>query len=135
MKKATPLLAKKMQRKMKLLSTALTELAESEAVVLVEGKRDKEALERIGVKNRIMVINMSPDRVCERVSKVADKAVILTDFDRTGEELCSRVEEELRAHNVLPNTEMRRKLQYILGLRNFEEIDRKLEEFREKIGD
>jgi 5S rRNA maturation endonuclease (ribonuclease M5) len=58
--------------------------------------------------------------------------VILTDFDEAGEELCCRVEDGLRAYNVSPDTEMRRKLQRILGLRNFEEIDRKLEELRKK---
>lgn len=133
-KKATPLLMRKLVRKEKLLRRVLNELAESDAVVLVEGKRDKNALERIGIRNRIMVINMSPDEVSERVSRVADKAVVLTDFDDAGEELRCRVEEALRSYNVSPNTEVRKRLHYLLGVRNFEEIERKLEEFRKKLG-
>jgi 5S rRNA maturation endonuclease (ribonuclease M5) len=132
-KKFSPVILRKLQKKQKFLDRVLRELEESGAPVLVEGKRDKEALERIGVRNRIFLINMRPDRLCERVAKVADEAVILTDFDETGEELCKRVEEALRSYDVLPNTEVRRKLRYLLGVYNFEEIERKMEEFKRKI--
>jgi len=132
-KKFSPLAMRRLQRKQKFLKRTLRELRESGAVILVEGKRDREALKRIGVKNRIFLINMSPDRLCERVSRTADEAVILTDFDAAGERLCKRVEEALRSYSVLPNTEMRRKFRYLLGIYNFEEIDRKLEEFEKKV--
>jgi 5S rRNA maturation endonuclease (ribonuclease M5) len=124
---------RRLQRKQKLLNRVLKELEESGVPLLVEGKRDREALERIGMRNKIFLINMRPDRLCERVSKVADEAVVLTDFDEAGEKLCKRVEESLRSYNVLPNMEMRRKFRYLLGVYNFEEIDRKLEEFRKKV--
>jgi len=124
---------RRLQRKQKLLNRVLKELEESGVPLLVEGKRDREALERIGMRNKIFLINMRPDRLCERVSKVADEAVVLTDFDEAGEKLCKRVEESLHSYNVLPNMEMRRKFRYLLGVYNFEEIDRKLEEFRKKV--
>ncbi len=124
---------RKLQRKQKLLRRVLRELEESGKPILVEGKRDKAALERIGVRNRIFLINLTPDELCKRVAKIADEAVVLTDFDETGEKLCKRVEEALYSYNVLPDTEVRRKLRYLLGVYNFEEIDRKLEEFKKKI--
>ena len=132
-KKFTPLTMRKLQRKLKLLNRVLKELEESGKPILVEGKRDKAALERIGVKNRIFLINLTPDELCKRVSKVADEAVILTDFDGAGEKLGKRIEEALYSYNVLPNTEVRRKLRYLLGVYNFEEVDRKMEEFKKKI--
>jgi 5S rRNA maturation endonuclease (ribonuclease M5) len=132
-KKFTPLTTRKLQRKQKLLNRVLKELEESGKPILVEGKRDKAALERIGVKNRIFLINLTPDELCKRVSKVADEAVILTDFDGAGEKLGKRIEEALYSYNVLPNTEVRRKLRYLLGVYNFEEVDRKMEEFKKKI--
>jgi 5S rRNA maturation endonuclease (ribonuclease M5) len=132
-KKFIPLTMRKIQRKQKLLSRVLKELDESGKPILVEGKKDKAALERIGVRNRIFLINMTPDELCKRVSKVADEAVVLTDFDEAGEKLCKRVEEALYSYNVLPNTEVRRRLRYLLGLYTIEEIDRKLEEFKKKI--
>jgi 5S rRNA maturation endonuclease (ribonuclease M5) len=132
-KNFTPLTMRKLQRKQKLLNRVLKELGERGKPILVEGKRDKAALERIGVRNRIFLINLTPDELCKRISKVADEAVILTDFDETGEKLGKRVEEALYSYSVLPNTEVRRKLRYLLGVYNFEEIDRKMEEFKKKI--
>jgi 5S rRNA maturation endonuclease (ribonuclease M5) len=132
-KKFTPLSMRKLQRKHKLLKRVLKELEESGKPMLVEGKRDRAALERIGVKNRIFLINLAPDELCERISKVADEAVILTDFDEAGEKLCRRIEEALHSYNVLPNTEVRRKLRYLLGVYNFEEIGRRMEEFKKKL--
>jgi 5S rRNA maturation endonuclease (ribonuclease M5) len=132
-KKFSPLTMRKIQRKQKLLIRVLRELDESGKPILVEGKRDKAALERIGVKNRIFLINLTPDELCKRVSNVADEAVILTDFDEAGEKLGKRIEEALHSYSVLPNTEVRRKMRYLLGVYNFEEIDRKMEEFKKKI--
>ena len=132
-KKFSSITMSQLRKKQKFLEITLKELEESGAPIMVEGKRDKEALERIGVKNRIFLINMTPDKLSKRISKVADKAVILTDFDETGEKLCKRVEEALYSYNVLPNTEVRRKLRHLLGVYNFEEIDRRMEEFKKKI--
>jgi len=132
-KKFSPMALRKLQKKQKLLDRTLKDLAEGGAAVLVEGKRDREALQRIGVRNRIFLVNMSPDKLCLRVSKVACEAVILTDFDEAGQKLCRRIEEALHSYNVLPNTEVRRKLRYLLGVYNFEDIDRRMEEFKNKI--
>jgi len=132
-KKFSSIARRQLQKKQKFLEITLKELEDSGAPVLVEGKRDKEALQRIGVKNRIFLINMTPDELSRRVSKVADKAVILTDFDESGEKLCKRMEEALYSYNVLPNTEVRRKLRHLLGVYNFEDIERRMEEFKKKI--
>jgi 5S rRNA maturation endonuclease (ribonuclease M5) len=133
MKKLSPLAMRRLQRKQKLLNRVLMELEESGKPLLVEGKRDKAALQSIGVKNRVFLINMTPDELCKRVARLADEAVVLTDFDDAGEKLGKRVEEALYSYNVLPDMEVRRKLRYLLGVYHFEEIDRKLEEFKKKI--
>jgi len=132
-KRFSPIVLRKLQKKQKLLGRVLKELEESGAPILVEGKRDKEALESIGVRNRIFLVNMRPDRLCERVAREADEAVVLTDFDEAGEKLRERVEEALLSCSVLPNTEIRRKLRYLLGVYNFEEIGRRMEEFKKKL--
>jgi 5S rRNA maturation endonuclease (ribonuclease M5) len=132
-RKFSSLAMRKLQKKHKSLKRVLKELEDSGAPLLVEGKRDREALERIGVKNRIFLVNMSPDSLCQRVSKVTDEAVVLTDFDEAGQKLCKRVEEALHSYNVLPNTDVRRKLRHLLGVYNFEDIDRRMEEFKKKI--
>jgi len=131
-RKPSPLTGAKLRKRMKLLDRTLRELNESQAVI-VEGKRDREALRQIGVRNRIFLANMSPDKLALRISKTASEAVVLTDFDGTGEKLCKRIEEALQSYNVSANTEVRRKLKHLLGVYNFEDIDKKMEEFKKKI--
>lgn len=122
-----------LESKAKAFRTLLLELGESRAAVIVEGKRDREALQRIGVVNPIFTMTHSPDEVAARVALEAEEAVVLVDFDRNGEELLERLVPALEAHNVKPNTDVRRKLRYIFGVQFFEEIDSKLEEFRKKL--
>ncbi|MEW6328614.1 MAG: toprim domain-containing protein [Candidatus Micrarchaeota archaeon] len=125
------LLEQELKNKLKLLRRTLREIGESRAVVLVEGKKDREALERIGVKNNIVLVGMGARAACEKIAG-ADEAVVLADFDERGEEIAREVEEALWACNIRPNLEHRRRLRYILGVRNFEEIGGKLEEFEKK---
>jgi 5S rRNA maturation endonuclease (ribonuclease M5) len=88
----------------------------------------------LGIRNKVTLINQSPDRVAARVaSHGASEAVVLTDFDRTGEELAQRVREALESHGVKPDLEVRRKLRYLFGVLFIEELDRKVEEFQEKL--
>ncbi len=112
----------------------LESLEEGEQEVVVEGKRDRVALQKLGIRNRITLINQSPDRVAERVaSHGASEAVVLTDFDRSGEELAQRICEALESYGVKPDLNIRRKLRYLFGVLFIEELDRKVAEFQEKL--
>jgi len=111
----------------------LRELGESRAAVIVEGRKDRAALRNIGIANPVFLLNQKPEIVAERVAKNADEAVVLTDFDRKGEELFGRMVSALESCSVKPNTDVRRRLRYLLGVRFFEELDRKAEEFKEKM--
>jgi len=111
----------------------LSELSEGDAAIVVEGKRDRDALRRMGITNQIFLINQKPDIVAERVAKTAHTAIVLTDFDRKGEELCLRITSALEGCSVKPDLDVRRKLKYLFGVRFFEELDRKVEEFQEKL--
>jgi 5S rRNA maturation endonuclease (ribonuclease M5) len=112
----------------------LESLEEGEQEVVVEGKRDRVALQNLGIRNRITLINQSPDRVAERVaSHGASEAVVLTDFDRSGEELAQRICEALESYGVKPDLDIRRKLRYLFGVLFIEELDRKVAEFQEKL--
>jgi len=115
------------------LRKTLAGLAESGTPLIVEGVRDRASLLRAGVQNKAFTVNQSPQRVAERVAREADEAIVLTDFDATGEELAGRMAEALEAACVKPDLEVRRRLRGILGLRYFEEFDRKAVELEEKL--
>jgi 5S rRNA maturation endonuclease (ribonuclease M5) len=62
--------------------------------VIVEGKNDKRVLERIGFKN-IITLNQGKS-LYDTIEKVKGGVIILTDFDRKGNELSKKLKLFLR---------------------------------------
>ena len=121
-----------LKRKEKQLKRALEELNEKDAVIIVEGKKDRNALQRIGVRGRIELVNRSPEELSRRMSGEKE-AILLTDFDTTGEEICRRMQESLFSYNIKADVDLRKKFHRILRVRNFEKIDKQIEEFEKEI--
>lgn len=122
-----------LRQKWKKFGNLLMELEESGAEVLVEGKRDRIALQKVGIGNRITLISRRPDDVAADVATRAERAAVMTDFDESGEELARRMAEALESHGVRPDLDARRKLRALFGVRFFEELDRKVAELKEKL--
>lgn len=114
------------ERRVKILRNALLELGETDDPILVEGIRDKAALERAGVCNPIFPIARSPEKVAEAVSRDHKRVFVFTDLDDTGEELLARTVALLHGFGVQPDAEMRKRLGQALGLRCFEDFDGKV---------
>ncbi|ADC65585.1 conserved hypothetical protein [Ferroglobus placidus DSM 10642] len=96
-------------RLLKLLDE-LSERAENGAVILVEGRKDREALRRIGIPGEIVAISQkSFSEICD--SFMGREVIILTDWDENGKKL----EGNLRAifHNA--DFHIREELIKILG--------------------
>ncbi|MEM3030686.1 MAG: hypothetical protein QXH27_03030 [Candidatus Micrarchaeia archaeon] len=117
-----------LRAKTKRLERALAEM--KGRAVIVEGARDRAALERI-VAARFVLCNQSADEVAARVAG-EEKAFVLTDFDRRGEEKARALEEALAAHGVRADLEARRALRYALGISFIEDAARRLEELRKE---
>ena len=96
-------------------------------VIIVEGKRDKEALESLGAKTIIPVAGRKNIRELEGIKN----AVILTDLDRKGNLLAKKLEEELWSMGIKVDISTRKKLGKILKIKYFEELNKKYEEFNE----
>lgn len=98
-----------------------------EMLVVVEGIKDKQALEELGFKH-IFVINennKSLNEKIEQVEKLAGKEriLILTDFDKKGKQLYLRLKSELsqrnvRLHNTFRGMLLKQKITYIEELKN-----------------
>jgi len=115
-----------LRAKAKRLERALEEMRG--CVAIVEGARDKEALEKIA-EARIILCNQSADEVASRIAG-EEKAFILTDFDRRGEEKARALEEALAAHGVKADLGARKALRYALGISFIEDAARRLEKLR-----
>ena len=88
----------------------LAEKAESGSVILVEGKKDEEALRKMGIRGEIVAISQ------KSLSRISDffmerEVIVLTDWDESGR----RLEENLR--RVLYNADfsLRRELIKVVG--------------------
>lgn len=94
--------------------------------IIVEGKRDADALGRIGFS-----AYAAAGKVRGIAGRIGGKnAVVLTDLDRSGEELALMLKDELEPY-VKCDLETRKRLGAILELRNFEDIAWKLEKFND----
>jgi 5S rRNA maturation endonuclease (ribonuclease M5) len=68
-----------------------------DSVIIVEGRRDEESLRRLGIMGNIYKLKSSRIRFQEFPAVMGGyrEAIILTDFDREGEELAVRIQREL----------------------------------------
>jgi len=75
----------------------LRQAAEGGACILVEGKRDEEALKTFGIDANFYHVSGSGLSINVLAEKISDEkeVVILTDFDKKGAVLASKVVEEL----------------------------------------
>mgnify|MGYP001616541408 CR=1 FL=1 len=97
-----------------------------DAAVVVEGKKDKEALEKFGINGkRIFVLNKKPlFAVAEELAKDYSEAMILTDLDFEGKKLYGKLNTQLQQLGVKVDNNFRNflfkhtKLRQIEGLSN-----------------
>ncbi len=96
-----------------------------EGIAIVEGKKDIASLQKLGIE---AVTHREIPEI-----KPQKEVFILTDLDREGERLLKEIMHELMLRGLKPNTVMRKKLGYLLKLRRFEEIAKKVEKMEVKL--
>ncbi|MFO8016590.1 MAG: toprim domain-containing protein [Candidatus Woesearchaeota archaeon] len=100
----------------------LRDLRESGKTIIVEGRKDKEALESLGV-NRIMTLKKPLYAVAEDVSEKASECVILTDFDSKGREIYGRLKKHLERDGIRVDRHFREFLQKNTRVSHIEGLD------------
>ena len=98
------LYAKKMERASRIF-TDLANQSKMGAPIIVEGRRDELALRRLGITGTIHCLKATGEsrlRVLERLDG-SKRAIILTDFDREGDELESWLYQELSHRGIHPD--------------------------------
>ena len=104
-------------------------------ILVVEGKRDEAALRDIGVTGDIVIAVGNIERLVNRIASKCrgEPAVILFDFDETGNERTSQLSERLIHEGFPPDIATRKTLRRLLGLRFFEEADSKYDKLLEQV--
>ncbi len=101
-------------------------LKNSEKIIIVEGAKDKRALESLGIKN-IVTLKQPLHEVIDYVSENAADVIILTDLDRHGKELFGKLSSGLQAKGVRIDKAFREFLFRKTKLRQIEGIGTYLE--------
>jgi len=82
-------------------------------LIIVEGRRDILSLRNLGINEDIEIVkcaNKPTAEFCEKIAETGKSAVILTDWDRKGGILASRLAEQFQNLNVPYYTEYRETL-------------------------
>lgn len=102
----------------------LNKLKNSEKPILVEGKKDKLALENLGIKNKIITLKKRPlFKVIEDFSDKHKECILLTDLDNEGKKLFGKLNSGLVHHGVKIDVSFRNFLFRKTGVRQIEELN------------
>ncbi len=96
------------------LIDSISDLDRSEAI-LVEGKNDRRALQSLGVRSDICLINNGKSTVesAELFARKYSKIIILTDWDRTGGRLAKAFAEQFLALGLDFSLQERKEMSYL----------------------
>ncbi len=106
-------------------SEHINKIKQSNQLIIVEGKKDRKALQNFGIKN-IIELNKKPlFEIIEYISDNNEKCIILTDLDRQGKELYGKLNSGLQQRGVKIDNNFRNflfkntKLRQIEGLETY----------------
>ncbi len=97
-------------------------LKESGKLIIVEGKKDKEALEKLCLINIVTLSKKPIFHVIEDVAEKTKEAVILVDLDKEGKKLFGKLNSGLQYHGVKVDNKFREFLFKKTKLRQIEGI-------------
>ncbi|MBI2131129.1 hypothetical protein HYU10_05170 [Candidatus Woesearchaeota archaeon] len=96
---------------------------------IVEGKKDSAALRKLGIINIIELSKRPIYSIVEEIAGKTNDCIILTDLDRKGKELFSKLNSGLQRHGVRVDNTFREFLFKRTKLRQIEGITEELEVF------
>jgi 5S rRNA maturation endonuclease (ribonuclease M5) len=111
-------LKEKEERIQQIIAKLAEESAEGKPIV-VEGKKDAEALQELGVNGRIVMIKTAGKsflQTTEEIEQVgAHEVILLLDFDRRGKEGTMRLKHSLERAKIKVNTRYWKELHAFVG--------------------
>ncbi len=115
------------------LIASLIEASEEGAAVIVEGVRDERSLRDLGVEGPIVRASGRPAlEVAEEAARDFKAVVVLTDWDRAGEELARRMGQHLQCTGARVDLETRERLKRMVRreIKDVESLSRFVERVR-----
>ncbi len=102
------------------------EIEEDKLIIIVEGKKDKAALNNLGVKDSIFILNGKD--IWNRLEEIANNnqekhILILTDFDKEGKKLYGKITKDLERLGMKINKKYREFFQKRTKISQIEGLD------------
>ncbi len=119
------------------LIAALMEASIQGAAIIVEGRRDEQALRALGLKGPVvMASRRSALDLAEDTARVFPQIVLLTDWDEKGDEMAKTIERHLRSVGSRPDLEIRSRLKKLVKkeIKDVESLSLYVERMREQNG-
>ena len=91
--------------------------------VIVEGKRDVEVMEELGVEEIIPLNGRPLYKVAKDVSENFEEVLVLTDFDSEGMKLAKKINSFLGKFDVVPKNSLRGKIKEILVKKGVSQVE------------
>ncbi|MBI2541960.1 toprim domain-containing protein [Candidatus Woesearchaeota archaeon] len=111
-----------MDRKLEDFNSLVEKIKDLDTPVIVEGKKDRAALEKFGIRN-IIELNKKPlFQIIEEISSSNNECIILTDLDKEGKEIYGKLNSGLQKHGTKVNNKLRNFLFKNTKLRQIEGI-------------
>ncbi len=133
-------LRQKKERLEELLSWLGQEAADGTPIV-VEGKKDVEALRELGIRGKMLTAKGRQKSLLDLVSEIEEhqprEVILLLDFDRGGKGIAKRVRQMLEKEGATPNTAFWSELLSLVGrdIKDIEGLPAYLKTLKRKIGE
>lgn len=99
-------------------------LTDSKSILIVEGKRDKIALSKIGALNLVDISGKSLETTIKTISsKNPESVVILTDYDKEGEKQLKILTKSLNSQGIKIDNILRKQIKSTFNIQKIEEIN------------
>ena len=92
-------------------------------IIVVEGKKDRKALEKSGLENIFEISGKSLEKVVDIITGKKLQIIILTDYDKEGIKQYKRLKSLLRPTEIKINDNIRRKFKRIFKVNKIEELN------------
>ena len=89
--------------------------------IIVEGKKDREVLEKLGFKNVVEISGKSLSEILKEIKK--DSVILLTDFDSEGEKLAKKLYNFLKIYGIKVDEFERRIFRKLFNVNKIEELN------------
>lgn len=102
-------------RKIEQIICEIKDLSRAGAVIIVEGKKDRDALNELGISDQISLASSPPLlNFAEDISRKTNQAIILTDWDSQGKKMAKKISAYLQASGTKPNNLIRNKIKKLV---------------------